>query len=451
MHKIFKIIIGYSALFFTKLVLFYRHNVEYIFFIKICIGVCLLYNFLYYQYSLRDNNVKKNNDLLLYQDIVANFLIPSLTIELYENSNATYLFCSKVQTIPTISIRKFRLSDQDIFCNTRIIKEKIDELLPNYISYKIYIDNIAIVNGIDDSTKLFKVNYYNIDSKGKNLLKVELSIDPHSSYITKVRNEIMNRVLYVLYVSSFFMLCLVIIIVPFIKKYKKIKEDTINLSKESIKLNIIKNARKNIQILTNKFHKYYEKNHNNYEPYPSNCFTGLPIPLISAAPSSTKQVFEAETKKVIEVSDFLIKEYGILHSYDIKFTSDVVTNKVEVPFEQELFDQIIIGIISNLLLFIKSNKHNYHIHLIIDKKTILFAHDVFNIDETMMIEYSKMIFQETLNPYILTFGQIITLLDVYDLHCKVYNEFSKKIIKIELKEENRDQNNVIFLPKKRTV
>ena len=69
----------------------------------------------------------------------------------------------------------------------------------------------------------------------------------------------------------------------------------------------------------------------------------------------------------------------------------------------------------------------------------------------MMIEYSKMIFQETLNPYILTFGQIITLLDVYDLHCKVYNEFSKKIIKIELKEENRDQNNVIFLPKKRTV
>ncbi len=103
------------------------------------------------------------------------------------------------------------------------------------------------------------------------------------------------------------------------------------------------------------------------------------------------------------------------------------------------------------MLFIKSNKHNYHIHLIIDKKTILFAHDVFNIDETMMIEYSKMIFQETLNPYILTFGQIITLLDVYDLHCKVYNEFSKKIIKIELKEENRSQNNVIFLPKKRTV
>ena len=144
-------------------------------------------------------------------------------------------------------------------------------------------------------------------------------------------------------------------------------------------MNIIKNARKNIQILTNKFHKYYEKNYNNYEPYPSNCFTALPIPLISAAPSSTKQVFEAETKRVIEVNDFLIKEYGILHSYDIKFTSDVVTNKVEVPFEQELFDQIIIGIISNLLLFIKSNKHNYHIHLIIDKKTILFAHDVFNL------------------------------------------------------------------------
>ena len=106
--------------------------------------------------------------------------------------------------------------------------------------------------------------------------------------------------------------------------------------------------------------------------------------MISAAPSNTKQLFEVETKRVIEVSDFLIKEYGILHSYDIKFTSDVVTNKVQVPFEQELFDQIIIGIISNLLLLIKSNKHNYHIHIIIDKKTILFAHDAFNIDEIMM-------------------------------------------------------------------
>ena len=39
----------------------------------------------------------------------------------------------------------------------------------------------------NDSTELFKAKYYNIDSKGKNLLKVELSIDPHSSYITKVR------------------------------------------------------------------------------------------------------------------------------------------------------------------------------------------------------------------------------------------------------------------------
>ena len=79
--------------------------------------------------------------------------------------------------------------------------------------------------------------------------------------------------------------------------------------------------------------------------------------------------------------------------------------------------------------FMKSNKHNYHIHVIVDNKTILFAHDIFNIDEAMMVEYSKMIFQETLNPYILTFGQITKLLnEVYHINYKVYNEFTKGFI-----------------------
>lgn len=54
-HKIFKIIIGYSASFFTKLVLFYRHTPIHIFYI-ISIPYAII-------------NVKKNNDLLLYQDI----------------------------------------------------------------------------------------------------------------------------------------------------------------------------------------------------------------------------------------------------------------------------------------------------------------------------------------------------------------------------------------------
>ena len=163
-------------------------------------------------------------------------------------------------------------------------------------------------------------------------------------------------------------------------------------------------------------------------------------------------MFEVEIEKVIVASDFLVKEYSILHSYNIKFTYDIVTGKLKVPFEQELFDQIIIGIVANLLLFMKSNKHNYHIHVIIDNKTILFAHDLFNIDEAMMVEYSKMIFQETLNPYILTFGQITKLLnEVYHINYKLYNEFSKKIIKIDITEENKKKDNIIFFFDRNTL
>ena len=63
----------------------------------------------------------------------------------------------------------------------------------------------------------------------------------------------------------------------------------------------------------------------------------------------------------------------------------------------------------------------------------------------MMVEYSKMIFQETLNPYILTFGQITKLLnEVYHINYKVYNEFSKKIIKIDITEETKKKDNIIF-------
>ena len=41
-------------------------------------------------------------------------------------------------------------------------------------------------------------------------------------------------------------------------------------------VSIIKNARKNIQFLTNKFHKYYEKNHNIYEAPVNKYITEIP-------------------------------------------------------------------------------------------------------------------------------------------------------------------------------
>lgn len=452
-QKAFKIIIHYSTSFLKKLTLFYKYNIEYILLIKTSIGICLLYNFLYYQYCIGESEVRKDNDLLLYQNIVANFLISNITIELHKNSNENHLFCSNIQIIPTIGIKKFRLLDQDIFCNTRIIKEKLDDLLPSYISYEIYIDSIQLVSSINTDAELFKIKYYNIDIQGKNLLKVKLSIDTQSSYAEKIKDEIIDKVSYVFYISSFFMLCITtVIIFPFIKRYKKINQDNINLRGEAVKLSIIKNARKNIQFLTNKFHKYYEKNHNIYEAPVNKYITEIPIPLVTVGVSDSKQVFEVEIEKVIVASDFLVKEYSILHSYNIKFTYDIVTGKLKVPFEQELFDQIIIGIVANLLLFMKSNKHNYHIHVIIDNKTILFAHDLFNIDEAMMVEYSKMIFQETLNPYILTFGQITKLLnEVYHINYKVYNEFSKKIIKIDITEENKKKDNIIFFFDRNTL
>ena len=164
-QKAFKIIIHYSTSFLKKLTLFYKYNIEYILLIKTSIGICLLYNYLYYQYCIGESEVRKDNDLLLYQNIVANFLISNITIELHKNSNENHLFCSNIQIIPTIGIKKFRLLDQDIFCNTRIIKEKLDDLLPIYISYEIYIDSIQLVSSsINTDAELFKIKYYNINN-----------------------------------------------------------------------------------------------------------------------------------------------------------------------------------------------------------------------------------------------------------------------------------------------
>ena len=49
----------------------------------------------------------------------------------------------------------------------------------------------------------------------------------------------------------------------------------------------------------------------------------------------------------------------------------------------------------------------------------------------MMIEYSKMIFQEMLNPYILTFSQIITLLNAVVIPTIIITVFNRVVFAVK--------------------
>ena len=165
----------------------------------------------------------------------------------------------------------------------------------------------------------------------------------------------------------------------------------------------------------------------------------LPLSIVNNI-ENNKQVEILVNKITLAINDYFVfyKKYYQLDNIELEIIDDNL-EKIVLPFDYEVFYQIMIGIIYNLMNFNKKSVKKRKITVILKESKINIISDGLKLNKEYAIKASAMIFQDTANPYLMNFGQMFVLFNRYN-------------IKFDVNYENTDGTNIsILLPSKEKV
>jgi len=156
------------------------------------------------------------------------------------------------------------------------------------------------------------------------------------------------------------------------------------------------------------------------------------ISKITGKKSNAHKTYKVEIKNIINSIEIIISGYGEVSGYDIQFMKTTYTDIIDLPFVQEIFNQLITSIIFNILTFIKSKKIGYYINIIINKETIIILFNTFPLDKETLLYNDERIFIETQNPFCFNLNEIFLILDEYKIDYEISYSTGENILRITL-------------------
>jgi hypothetical protein len=324
------------------------------------------------------------------------------------------------------------------------LQEMLNDVSNKMFNYTITINDYKIISYGTIDLKRNSSKQYTIG--GGLSCSVFVQIDKSSALvkdsITKMNKQINN----VVAASIVIFLCLAAVLHHFINKDQKIKSrlkqittelacavernKNIILFKESNKKFILKcyNFSKN-----NLHHSFKNASLTNGTDEQDNDRSSdyLPILLDTGERTVLKHNIPLSDSIISELQDYF---NGYVAYYNTKMTLEIigVMEKVKVPFEREIFSQILISLFSNVLHFNKDTENLKYIRLSFKKNIITCSSNGFLLDHNLAIRYSEKIFNDTGNLYLLNLGQIFVLLKRYKLSYFVVIKNRETIIEINL-------------------
>lgn len=301
----------------------------------------------------------------------------------------------------------------------RDIKERLDNILKEYIMYEVTFNNILLVKSNYDHTQKF----YNHRSKvlDDNLLEVKIYINEQSKdfeYLLYTKEKI--RLFFLKALISFTIPSYIILIL-WIRQYQLSK-------KASQYLATIKNTNFLIMEMLKTKEKLLSDYYGFYQTYNRDSI----ISKITGKKSNAHKTYNVEIKNIINSIEIIISGYREVSGYDIQFMKTTYTDIIDLPFVQEIFNQLITSIIFNILTFIKSKKIGYYINIIINKETIIILFNTFPLDKEALLYNGERIFIETQNPFCFNLNEIFLILDEYKIDYEISYSTGENILRITL-------------------
>jgi hypothetical protein len=325
-----------------------------------------------------------------------------------------------------------KTSNEYLLLDLSNIKQILDNISGNLFLYSLSINNKQVLTNtlvdLTDNTLLSTPITKNL------LLTFSLKNSPNSQFIVLNNKALKNNTALILYLSIGIFFVGLFVIFWFFNQRKKLKAEIDH--KNNILLFIEKDkdfiiqcyeySKKSKPVVQDAIEENYD---NDY----------LPLSIVNNI-ENNKEVEILVNKITLAINDYFVfyKKYYQLDNIELDIIDDNL-EKIVLPFDYEVFYQIMIGIIYNLMNFNKKSVKKRKITVILKESKINIISDGLKLNKEYAIKASAMIFQDTANPYLMNFGQMFVLFNRYN-------------IKFDVNYENTDGTNIaILLPSKEKV
>lgn len=395
--------------------------------------VNMVASYLTYHSFLKDSKIFEKEILhiqskaiqgLIIHDIKTIISADEASNDLLFVDNSLYTKCNV--NVPDLKVTynslQFNLGHRCIILDISKIREILNQLSSEEYLYNIKINNVLLLtNHKEDISSVYTEEIMlNKDYK----ILIELICDKNSEFSLNRKNFINQRVL-------IFTLCSLLVtafIIATIFLYLKERKKRIG--------SILHNQKvKNFISEQNKFiiqcYKFSVKQRDQLNNENGDYF---PLPILNIKQKEQNSIIPSEICHMIKIYFQHYNQYYNKENIILEFDC-AAESEINIPFKQEVLNQILISIIFNLLNFSQKSNNLRHIKLSFYDCNFVFSSNGFKLNKEIATIASQRIFYDSINPFVLNFSQIIGLLNQHGVEVIIEPNDIGSIIKIDFADK----------------
>jgi len=421
----------------------------------VCIVVllccCVSIHFVFKRYLIKNNKLFEDNLLGVYAQQVEKLIIKDFQniltgrvgnsdLIIIKNSEAYYHngYPNVHQNINVSNnVLTVYLEGADIKIDISNMKHALDLVARQLFLYNLTINNKNVfTNTINDMSS--SKNFTLLVDKDT-MISLNLSHHNDSSIISTKRTYLENLInISKVLLTTFFVMAFSIMLYIFRQKVLLARE-------KRHKSDILYFMEKNRDYITSCYNFSKESNLTNKDgSVNTNYF-----------PLSVENYNQNQKEIKIEVHKFIseLRDYAEAYKnyYQIKNVKiEIISNEKEIliPFDYQVFIQVMISIFYNLISFNQKTDKERNILLTIKKDNFCITSEGLKLNKEYAVKASEMIFYDSINPYLINFGQIFVILNRYGIYCDVdYKNYNGTTINMTLPTKKNNPVEIIDLNK----
>lgn len=302
----------------------------------------------------------------------------------------------------------------------------INSILEKDFYYQIALNSSILTTNVENLSFNYEKTHQINDG---NYISIKLIPKADSKNIMLYTIQFEKQKATLLYSLCVFLLSAIAVAVYILRKSELLK-----LLKRRIS-NISKACTLNSKYIKSCYSKHYEQS----------------IPVILNVATSDNNNNVLDIANIMDDIEVYALSYTSMFFYKIELNMVSDVSYINFDHDQIIFKQIIISLVHNILYFMRGGSHVKKCYINFREDQLSIVYDSFAANESHMMIWSKDIFLNTGNPYILDCSQIFQLLKIYNLDYEVLPKQGENSVIIYFNNKNNgkkeDFSNVIQFAK----
>ena len=407
----------------------------------------IIVSYFAYLSSLKDNRILEKLILHIQSKAIQELIIHDIKKIISSDGNSSeFLFVdnssySKCNTSSpdikvTYSSLQFNLDNKCITIDMSKIREILNQLSGKEYLYNIKLNNVLLFTNYTEDIHSVYTEEIRLNKDYK--ISIELTCDKSSEFSLN-RKILTNQKVLIFAVGSILVTAFVVATVFLYLRERKKRINSV-LHNQKVKNFISEQNKFIIQCYKFSIKQQDQLNKENGDYFP--------LPILNIQQNEQNNIISSEICRIIEIYFECYNQYYNKDNIVLEFDY-ALESRINIPFKQEVLNQILISIVFNLLNFSQKSDNLRHIKLSFYNSTFVISSNGFKLNKEIATVASQRIFYDSINPFILNFSQIIGLLNQHEIEIVIDHNDTGSIIKIDLADKptviKNDKHGIIDL------